>query len=254
MNVITQGLLTNYTADGDPHAPVVLLLHGWGASLQNLDDLATRLAADYRVLRLDFPGFGGTQTPPSAWHVHDYAVFTAAFLEKLGITQLRAVVGHSFGGRIVISGLADGLLPATRAVLLDSAGLKPAATGRTHAFRLVAQAGRLAKLVPGLASLAPALRRRLYSSAGSQDYLDAGELRQTFLNVINEDLSAAAARITVPTLLIWGAEDRDTPPADGKTLANLIPNSSFSLVAGAGHFVHNDAAERVYPLITRFLR
>lgn len=254
MNVVVQNLLTQYTDAGDPAAPVVLMLHGWGVDGKNFESLAKLLAADYRVICLDLPGFGGTQTPVSAWHVRDYAQFVAQFLSKLGLADLRAVVGHSFGGRVVIKGLADGEFTARKAVLLDSAGIKPAPSLRSHAYRLVAAAGKNITVLPGIKKLAPRLRRRLYQSAGSQDYLKSGELRQIFLNTISEDLSADAARITQPTLLIWGADDRDTPPADGQMLASAINNSKLEIISGAGHFVHADAPQRVADQILEFLQ
>lgn len=253
MNVVTKGLFTQYLDDGDRSRPVVLVLHGWGTDAKNFDALASYLASDFRVLRIDLPGFGGSQAPASAWHVGDYADFVAHFLVKLGVGDLRAVIGHSFGGRIVIKGLAEGIFSAQRAVLLDSAGITHPKTWRVQAFGFVAQVGKRVMALPGISHFAPGLRRRLYKSAGSSDYLESGALRQTFLNTINEDLSAAAARITIPTLIIWGADDVDTPPADGRILANLISNSAFSLIAGAGHFVHIDAPERVFPLIKDFL-
>lgn len=252
--MVVQDLLTQYFDDGDHRQPVMLMLHGWGTDAHNFDGLSAYLAKGFRVLRLDLPGFGGTQAPASAWYVRDYAEFVARFLEKLGVAELRTVIGHSFGGRIVIAGLAEGLLIAQTAVLLDSAGIKPPKTLRVQVIGLVARVGKRVLAIPGLSQLAPGLRRRLYQSAGSADYLESGPLRQIFLNTINQDLSADAARIAVPTLIIWGADDLDTPPADGRALANLIPNSTLSLVAGAGHFVHLDAPDRVNLLIKDFLR
>jgi len=233
---------------------VVLILHGWGTDAKNFDSLAAYLAGDFRVLRLDLPGFGGTEAPAGAWRVRDYAEFVARFLEKLNIIELRGVIGHSFGGRIVIKGLAEGILSARQAVLIDSAGITHPKTMRVQVYGLVARIGKRLLALPGISKFAPGLRRRLYRSAGSTDYLESGNLRRTFLNVINENLAPAAARITVPTFIVWGADDLDTPPSDGRILANLIPNSSYSLIAGAGHFAHNDAPDRVNPLVKEFLR
>ncbi len=253
MNVVTRGLLTQYLDEGSQNKPVVLMLHGWGVDAHSFDGLAANLSPNYRVLRLDLPGFGGTQLPAKAWYVRDYAEFVDHFLKKLEITDVKAVIGHSFGGRIVLKGLADGIFDAHRAVLLDSAGITHPKTWRSKSIGLAAKIGKRVVVLPGISRFAPGLRSRLYRAAGSSDYLESGPLRQTFINLINEDLSGAAARITIPTLLVWGADDLDTPPADGRILANLIPISTFSLIAAAGHFVHNDAPDRVSALITQFL-
>jgi pimeloyl-ACP methyl ester carboxylesterase len=86
----------------------VLLLHGWGANLQTFDGLARPLAPTFRVVRLDLPGFGGTEQPPSDWHIADYAQFVSAFLQKLGVSQPACIIAHSFGGRVTIKGRGAG--------------------------------------------------------------------------------------------------------------------------------------------------
>jgi pimeloyl-ACP methyl ester carboxylesterase len=253
MNLINQGLLTVYYEDGPAGAPVVLMLHGWDVDGTNLEVPARALAEKYHVIRLDLPGFGGTQVPPAAWHVRDYADFVKGFLDKSGIGEPAAVLGHSFGGRVAIKGLGEGIFSAKKLILIDSAGIKPPVTPKRHAYKIAAKAGKAVTSLPGLSRLAPVLRRRLYQSAGSSDYLGAGALRETFINTINEDLSGDAARITVPALLVYGANDTDTPPEDGRKLANLIKHSQLSILAGAGHFAHTDAPDRVNALIMEFL-
>lgn len=253
MKIVVQDILTNYLEDGAAPAPAVLLLHGWGAEVHNFDGLAQGLCGRFRVLRLDLPGFGGTERPRSAWHIQDYAVYVAAFLQKVGVGELAAVAGHSFGGRVVLKGLAENVIPAKKVILIDSAGLKPARSLRHRAYQGTAKAGRAVLGLPGLSSLAPGLRRRLYESAGSTDYLNSGAMKEIFLNAINEDQTGDAKRVAVPALLIWGAEDTDTPQEDGRTLANLIPTAQLSILAGAGHFAHNDAPDRTLRLIEEFL-
>jgi pimeloyl-ACP methyl ester carboxylesterase len=254
MKLVVQGLLTQYSDDGDREAPVALLLHGWGTSGQNFDGLSAQLAATHRVLRPDFPGFGGTERPGTDWQLQEYAEFVAAFLRKLEVAPPALILGHSFGGRVLIKALAAGLLYPRRAILLDSAGIARTATVRNQAFKFAAKAGKAATALPGLARLRSKLRRKLYESAGSTDYLNSGQLRQIFLNTINEDLKSAAARISVPTLLIWGASDTDTPPADGRLLSQIIPHATFHVIPGAGHFAHIDAPQRVYQLIDEFIQ
>ena len=253
MKLIVNGLLTQYSDEGGPQAPPILLLHGWGVSSSNFNELASQLALHYRVIRLDLPGFGSTDRPPQTWGVADYANFVKLFLEKIRVDNLRAVLGHSFGGRVIIKGLAHMLLPAESAILLDSAGLRPRATPRAQGIKLLAKTGRVVLSLPGLNTFAPAFKRRLYQSAGSEDYLDAGALRQIFLKVIAEDLSSDASLVTVPVLLIWGALDTDTPPSDGQALAKLIPDSRLEIIPSAGHFVHTDAPGKVCELIREFL-
>ncbi len=256
MNLVVDGILLNYHEAGEPDAPAVLLLHGWGATAASFDGLAAALAAaGFRAVALDLPGHGGSQIPPAGWQLQDFARVVAGFAAKAGLTpDLAAVIGHSFGGRVAIKAVAGGLLKPRRLVLLDSAGVKHAASARNQAFKLAAKAGQAVTALPGLARLRTALRRRLYTAAGSADYLDAGPMRQIFVRVINEDLQSAAAAITVPTLLIWGQYDQDTPLADGRLLAAKIPHSKLEVVPGAGHFVYLDAPDVTARYVEEFLK
>jgi pimeloyl-ACP methyl ester carboxylesterase len=60
--------------------------------------------------------------------------------------------------------------------------------------------------------------------------------------------------LTVPTLLLWGAEDPISPPAIGRRLAGLLPNASLEIIAGGGHDFPQTPAAIIAPLIERHLR
>ncbi|MDR1622661.1 MAG: alpha/beta hydrolase, partial [Synergistaceae bacterium] len=119
----------------EPEKPAVLFLHGWGCDFSVFRSCLDRVT-DRRVCALDLPGFGGSQEPPVAWGVDDYADFVAAFLKKLEIRQV-TLIGHSNGGRIVIKLAAGKTLPfrIDKIVLVDSAGVKPNRSVR-QSFRL----------------------------------------------------------------------------------------------------------------------
>lgn len=57
----------------------------------------------------------------------------------------------------------------------------------------------------------------------------------------------------IPTLIIWESHDQYGPVADGKALADAIPNSRFVLITGAGHNVHEERPEAINELITAYL-
>lgn len=253
INVVVDNLLAHYLADGPEAAPVVLMLHGWGASAQNFAGLAAHLAPNFRVIRLDLPGFGGTELPPAAWHITDYAQFVAAFLRKLNLPHPPYIIAHSFGGRITLKAVGEGIIAPKHIILMGSAGVRHSQTARNQVYKLIAKTGKAVTALPGLRGLQGKLRAKLYQSAGSTDYLTAGSLRQIFLNTINEDLQETAARITVPTLLIWGQHDREAPVADGQLLASRISGATLHIIPEAGHFVFNDAPEAVYRLVDKAL-
>ena len=230
--------------------PVMLFLHGWQDGLHTFDSLASLLSADYRIIRVDLPGFGESEMPKTAWHLDNYVGFVKDFIDKLGI-KVDILAGHSLGGRIVIKGIAAKIFDAPKIVLIASAGIAERNTARNVFFGVLAKTGRLATAIPPLAFLRAPLRKYLYQSLGS-DYLSAGPLRETFLNIINEDLSASAAAITKPSLLIWGSKDTETPLRDGQRLVTLIPGATLEVIPGAGHFVHREKPQEIVQLIRKF--
>ncbi|MBI4224942.1 MAG: alpha/beta hydrolase [Candidatus Sungbacteria bacterium] len=248
MKMIVQNLAIEYRDEGS--GPVLLFLHGWKDSLHTFDLLVPLLSADYRIIRLDLPGFGESEAPRTAWHVDDYAECVAECIKKLGI-NVGVIVGHSLGGRIVLKGIAANILDAQKIILIASAGIAERNTFRILFFRVLAKIGRLATAVPPFGFFRELLRKRLYGGLES-DYLSAGPLKETFLNIINEDLSASAKMVTKPALLIWGSEDTQTPLQDGKRLATFIPGAALEVIPGSGHFVHQEKPAEVAGLIRKF--
>ena len=250
MKIIVSGLATEYTDEGE--GPPLLFLPGWMNDIRNCDALAPFLVPEFRIVRLDLPGFGGgTEVPPSDWHVSDYVSFVQAFAAKIGLTSY-TLIGHSFGGRVAIKGIAEGVLLPSRLILIASAGVARHRTFRNRALTVFAKVGKLISYIPPLSFWRKQLRRKLYKKLKS-DYFAAGELSQIYLNTIREDLTEAARRISIPTLLIWGSDDEMVPLKDGKLFADLIPGSRLKILPGIGHSPHRDKPKEVAKLIEDFL-
>ena len=248
MKVLVNNLAIEYTDEG--RGPVMLLLHGWKDSLHTFDILFPGLSTSFRVIRLDLPGFGGSEMSKEPWGTGEYVQFVKAFIDKIGIS-VNVLVGHSFGGRIVVKGVGIGSLQPRKAVLIGSAGLVKQVATRNQLFKIIAKVGKIALfLFPS--GVKEELRQKLYRKVGSGDYISAGALKETFLKITGEDLSLVAQKINVPTLLIWGEKDTETPLSDGKRFQGLIFDSTLKVIKGAGHFVHQERAEDVAALINKF--
>lgn len=247
--LIVQNLATEYKDEGG--GKTILCLHGWQDSLGTFDEITKDLSRDYRLIRLDLPGFGNTERPKVPWGVGDYALFVRDFINKLEVKP-DYLLGHSFGGRIILKGQTEYGLEAKKNILIASAGISETKTLRNIIFKTMAKLGGLLTYVPPLIFWREDLRRMLYKFLRS-DYMESEQLKETFLNVIKEDLSENARRINVPTFLIWGANDIVTPLSDGKRLNELIPNSEIKIIDGAGHFVHKKKSKKVSHAIKEFL-
>lgn len=252
MKVVVNGQMINYTDEGEGN--VILFLHGWGANLNSFSGMSDELAGRYRIVRLDFPGFGESPQPGQDWSLINFAELVVAFLDKIGVTNLYAVIAHSFGGRVVIKMTGLGYLDPEKIILMDSGGIRHNNTLRNRAFQIIAKSGKQLTKLPILNRSQSLLRRKLYESAGSTDYIEAGGMQKIFLNIIDEDVRELAASISQPSLLIWGSGDMDTPISDAKIFHNQIQGSSLIIISDAGHFVFLDQPKRVMHEIKEFLQ
>jgi pimeloyl-ACP methyl ester carboxylesterase len=248
MQIIVNKVRLNYEDDG--HGPVMLLLHGWQDSLRTFDPLVPELTKHFRLLRLDLPGFGNSQAPPSSWTLNDYVTTVQQFLGKLNLKPV-VMVGHSLGARVLIKGTASGQLAAKRLVLLASAGIGKSNSLRNRAFKVMAKTGKVLTTFPGLQHGRRALRQGLYAAA-TRGNLNAGPLKNTFVQIVGEDLRPDAAGVKVPTLLIWGDRDIESLILDGRLVHRLITGSKLEVLHGAGHFLHLEEPEQVCRLIQEF--
>jgi pimeloyl-ACP methyl ester carboxylesterase len=248
MNVVVDGLMTNYLKVGA--GPTLIMLHGWGDSANTFRNLAEELKDEYEIYALDLPGFGGTQKPAEAWGLSDYGHFVKNWIKKIGIGSPYYLAGHSFGGSVAIVAAAEEELKPKKIILLASAGIRDKKTFRKKAYRLGAKTARIPLFIlpPGKAQQ---LKLKVYNRIGS-DMLLVPEMRKTFVKTVSEDVRGKAARIKVPTLLIFGDSDKETPTSDGKLLNEAIPNSELKVLS-SGHFLHQQLAVETAGLMRDFL-
>ncbi|HEX5307546.1 MAG TPA: alpha/beta hydrolase [Solirubrobacteraceae bacterium] len=244
-----QGLRARHLVRGEGDHPV-LVLHGWGASIEAAYPIVAGLAATTRVYALDLPGFGETAMPPSPWGVEDYQAFVVAYMDALKIERA-TIVGHSNGGRIAIRMAATEPERVSKLVLVDAAGIRPKRTLRWYRRVGMAKVGKHA--AARLGRPGERLRDALLAKAASADYAAAGELRPTLVKLVNSDLREYMPRIRASTLLVWGAEDADTPVAMAKEMERLIPDAGLVVLEGAGHFSYADQPARFARIVSHFI-
>src|SRR5215218_9382028 len=133
------GLRLAYEVDGE--GPPVCLLHGWAGEARSFWPIHQRLAKNHRVYSLDFPGFGRSAMPPTDWGVGEYADCVLGWLNGLEIER-PVLIGHSFGGRVIISLAARRPDIARALVLTDAAGIRPKHGPSYHLKVFTAKTGR----------------------------------------------------------------------------------------------------------------
>ena len=241
------GLRIRYVAAGQ--GKPLVLLHGWGTSLDTFGAMIEDLKRQFRITAFDFPGHGGSDMPPVTWTVDAFVGLTMGVMAELGIERA-SVLGHSFGGRVAIKLAAAHPEMVDRLILVDSAGVPPPQTIKRRLKRV---ASRSANTIGRFGRPGQAVRRAIVRRIASPDYKAAGPLRDTFLAIVREDLRPALPRIKAPTLLIWGESDDDTTLADAHTMEKLIPGARLLVLKNAGHFSYIDQYGRFRLAVIPFL-
>lgn len=252
MFVKLRGLNVHYESGGNGNP--VLLLHGWGADLRSLRQVSEfiRDSVGAKYYAIDFPGFGFSDTPSIGWDVNDFVSIVVDFLDKHRLEHID-IIAHSFGGRVAIKLASQYPERVNRLILVGSAGIRPKRTfSETILYHLIS-----AKLVKKLTKTVPTramnlIRGRLLSRLGSSDYRNSGEMRETFVKIVDEDLRSFLPDIPHPTLLIWGELDMETPLADGKIMEEMIPNACLKAISGAGHYCFQDDFPTFSKIIASF--
>ncbi len=229
----------------------VLLLHGWGGEAASWLPVYHHLREKCRVTALDFPGHGKSGFPPEdGWSVHEYADFTARFIEEVGIAGCD-IVAHSFGCRVSILLCAQHPELVGKLLMTGAAGLRkeqsPAIQRRQKLFSFLK---KCAHVIPG----GDALREKFAGNFGSADYRNLPpSMRATFVKVVNEDLSAYLPRIKAQPLLVFGRQDTETPLWMGEKMEKEIPGSALVVLENAGHFAYLDKLYEFLRILDAYL-
>ncbi len=253
MIIDINGIKINYEQQGN--GADVLVLHGWGASMQTMRPVIDALKTRYRVTALDFPGFGGSDAPPDTYGVQQYTDLTYRFMQELGI-QKAHIICHSFGGRVTILLAAQHPEAVDKIVFTDAAGLRKRRTFKQtvkiYSFKLAKRLSRGRIIKRLLKGIGIDVDQRV-KNAGSADYRALNDhMKKVFVRVVNQDLIDFLPQIKSPSLLIWGENDLDTPLEFGKTMEKLIPDAGLVVFEGAGHYSFLDCFGRYISIVTTF--
>ena len=159
-------------------------------------------------------------------------------LEKLGITKA-VLLGHSYGGRVIIKLAAREKLPFSidRIVLIDSAGILPQKTPEQLKKQENYKRKKKFLTSPFIYRIFKKPIDKWASKQGSADYRAASPMmKQCMVKAVNEDLTPCLSKIRQEVLLIWGVNDTATPLKDGEKMEAEIPNAGLAKIQGAGHF------------------
>lgn len=253
------GLTIHVRDEGKRDAPVLVLLHGSNASLQTWEPWVGRLGGAYRVISLDQIGHGLTGPNPTG----DYT--SAAFVDtldktltKLGVDRF-ALAGNSMGGWIAWNYALAHPDKLTGLILVDASGPPEARpTALPIGFRIARTPGinRLARVITPRSMVEKSVHQSMSNQAVIEDkmidrywelLLYPGNREATarrFATPRNEADPKALGALKVPTLILWGAEDKLIPLSAGQWFAKAIPGSRLIVYPGIGHIPMEEAPDK----------
>jgi pimeloyl-ACP methyl ester carboxylesterase len=243
--IIINKTLVSYLTAGKGDRSLIFL-HGWRSNKEAWLPIARLMEqSGDRLIFIDLPGFGASETPKRPYTLHDYAETVRLFAKKLDL-KIHAVIGHSAGARIAVK------LAAERPDLFNKLIL--IASGGEHTTFVTAKK-IIAKILKPffVPAFMRGIRAKLYSLIGADDYIATPELTTTFVNIINENLDPLLPRIQTETLIIWGYKDTTAPLSYGKHIAHLIPNARLEIIEDAGHYCFSEKPEKFVTLLQKYI-
>lgn len=247
MQSIVNGILTNYEVLGSKNKDTILILHGWGRNLQDWLPTTQFLSKTYKVILADLPGFGGSPLPSNKiMDLYDYSDWLESLLHKLGLNQI-ILVGHSFGGKIAVVASVTNI-NIKKLILVDPSGVPDKNLSAKIKEVLFQLTQPLNNILPST------IKKLLFNIIASSDYKNANSgLRQVLKKILKQNILSEASNISIPTIIIWGSEDKDVPVQLAKVLKSKIKDSLIRIVWGAGHHPHLEKPDKFQEILSDYI-
>jgi pimeloyl-ACP methyl ester carboxylesterase/CRP-like cAMP-binding protein len=259
--------------EGTPGRQVALLIHGWSSSWYAMYPLIGLLAQRFRVIAVDLPGYGQSARLPERTTIPQYADLLAELIARVSDGPA-VLVGHSMGGMTSVTLALRHPVLVERMVLLG-----PTITGRLSNYinavvspiTLLERFGLGSFIVSfverGIVGLSDRIMRPASfaerTDITQNDYVrlreDArrpgqGKVRaECYYAMRANDLSGQLAKVELPALVIWGAEDNTVPLRDAGVIADEWPAADLRILPKAGHWPQFEAPQTTRRLIAAYL-
>lgn len=229
-------------------AKTLLLLHGNTASSLWWERVIPHLPGGVRILAPDLRGCGDSTKPEGEWTIGELAQDIALFMGALGV-ESALVVGHSLAGGVTLQLAAEYPALVERMVLINSAPIDGLRLG-PESYVEVPEA--VLRYALGL-MMPTAPKDEFYAQLVEESVTKSGPARIRHGRALyGMDLSAVAARMTQPTLVLWGAQDPLVTRAMMERTAAALPNALLEVWEDVGHSAPVEAPERLAKRIIEF--
>jgi pimeloyl-ACP methyl ester carboxylesterase len=230
----------------------VVLIHGFGASLDSWAPVIPVLMQRHRVLALDLKGFGWSDRPEGDYSLAAQAQLVLALMRQRGIERA-AIVGQSWGAAVALSVVAAAPDRVTRVALYDGLAFED----QLNSFMSWARVRGMGKLMFWLTWDGSLVSENAQTAFFDKTLVTAAHLDRIEASMDRPGATAAAysvmhqlrlvelekkyATMTQPFLLLWGREDEITPRRFGERLARELPNAKMIVYPRCGHLPQVEA-------------
>jgi pimeloyl-ACP methyl ester carboxylesterase len=219
----------------------VYVVHGWTYNLDKWQPIVPLLQkAGIELTFLKVPGL--TAPSDKVWNIDDYVEWLKGELKN---EKQPIVIGHSNGGRIALR--FENTYPGRikKLILIDAAGVpheQASSRLKLSVLKVISKLGKPLKHIP-------LVKKAFYRLIGAQDYLQApSNMKKTMQNMLDANELIKFDKVSVPTTLIWGAHDQQTPLSDGKFMEQHIPDATLHTINGSRHapmFTHSEEVAKL---------
>ncbi|HXA27864.1 MAG TPA: alpha/beta fold hydrolase [Candidatus Angelobacter sp.] len=241
--------------------PVLLFLHAFPLDASMWDHQVAAFSGRYRCLRPDVYGFGASPPPPTGMTLDDVAAAVVDALDSRGV-ETATVVGQSMGGYIAFPLMRRLASRVERLVLADTRASADTEQARADRLRMAEQV----RTANSVAAIVEPMTARLLSPESAAEFHISDPVRGRIGRATPAGVAAAqeamAARpdssdllpaISVPVLVLVGAQDAIVSPAEAERMAAAIPGARFQVVEGAGHLTSLERWEAFNAALAAFL-
>jgi len=251
--VETAGNSLAYTDQGS--GPAVVIVHGVGGHKEDWAGVAAALATHQRVLSIDMLGFGESTKHGDNLSIPVQAQAIVALLDALGIDRAD-VVGNSVGGWVAATFAANHGDRIGKLILIDAAGFKAMFEGEPPVNFDPGTVDEMQALV-NIVINSPIAQTPGFAARALDTYIATGEKAVSVIwgaSIYGSPrLEDVLPRITAPTLVLWGEDDRLFPSLLCGVFASMVPGATSQLIPGAGHFPQIDQPDATIAAISDFL-
>lgn len=233
----------------------VVILPGWLLGGKRFEPL--RLGFEkkgYKTFVVDFPGFEDSPPLKEVFDLTDYVKDLHHFLKTKKIHKA-IFVAHSFGGRVALKLLSQHPDRAVALILSGTPGYPELSPWRRYLTIGIAKTGNFLASIPPFMFTRPLLRKLFYRVTKTTDYARvSGVMRETFKKIIKEQLVDYMHKIRIPTLLLWGGNDRLVPVTIARKMQMTIKNARLVIIPEKGHMFAYREPEVIVGEVTEFLK